>query len=171
MFVCSAALAQQPSKIAAVNLQQALVMTEEGKKAVADLNAKIQPKQKEFDTRRQEITQLEEQSARGSLLSEQKKAELARDIDDKKKRLDRDTQDADEELRSQQQSMLQSMSQKLLTVIGKYAKDNNFTVVLAAGDPNAQVLYAAPETDITAAIVSLYDKTYSAKSGPAAVHR
>jgi outer membrane protein len=155
------ALAQQSPKIGIVNVQQALVTTQEGKKAVADLNAKIQPKQKEFEARRQEVSQLEGQFARASLLSEDKKAALSREIDDKKKRLDRDTQDAEEDLRNQQQQMLQSISQKLLAAIGRYGKENNFTVILASGDPNAQVLYAASESDITAAIVNAYDKAYS----------
>jgi outer membrane protein len=166
-FLVAPLLQGQNLKIAVVSMQKALATTQEGQKASRDLAAKVNPKQKEFDGRKQEITDLEAQLNRGAALSDEKKAELAREIDSKKKRLDRDTQDADEGLRNEQQGLVQKLGQRMMTVITKYAKDNNYTLVLEAGDANNQVVFAAQSTDITDAVVSLYDKTY-ANQTPAA---
>lgn len=160
LLFCSVLAAQQSPKIGIIDLQRALAATQEGQQATKNLTAKVEPKQREFTARQQEITQLEEQLNRPAVLSEEKKAELARSIDEKKRRLDRDTQDANDSLRSEQQGVLQKMSQRLMTVLTKYAKDNAYTLILEAGDPNTPLMYAAPEMDITAAIVSLYDKAY-----------
>ncbi len=168
VLCCSAIRAQQPPKIGVIDVQRALATTQEGQQATRDLAAKVDPKQKEFNARQQELTQLEEQLNRQAVLSDEKKAELARNIDEKKRRLDRDTQDANDALRSEQQGMVQKMSQRLMTVLTKYAKDNNYTLILAAGDPNTPLMYAAPEMDITPAIVSLYDKAYPNGSAPPA---
>jgi outer membrane protein len=160
-FLVSPLVQAQNLKVAVISMQKALATTQEGQKASQDLAAKVNPKQKEFDGRKQEITDLEAQLNRGSALGDEKKAELAKEIDSKKRRLDRDTQDADEALRTEQQALLQKLGQRLMTVITKYAKDNNYTLVLDAGGANNQVVFAAQSTDITDAVVSLYDKTYA----------
>jgi outer membrane protein len=161
VLFCSALTAQQPPKIGIIDLQKALAATQEGQQATKDLTAKVEPKQKDFNARQQEIAQLQEQLNRPAVLSDDKKAELSRSIDEKKRRLDRDTQDANESVRSEQQSILQKLGQRLMAVLTKYAKENNYTLILSAGDQNTPVMYAAPEMDITPTIVSLYDKAYA----------
>jgi outer membrane protein len=64
--------------------------------------------------------------------------------------------------------LLQSLGQRLIAVIEKYAKDNGYTMVVDVSNPNTPVLYAASSTDITQDIISLYDKT-SVNGCPAAV--
>ena len=164
LFFCGELEAQQQNvKIGVINIQKALSETQEGQKASQELTAKVEPKQKEFTGRQNEIAQLERQlNTSTNLLTDEKKAQLARDLDSKKKRLERDTQDADDALRSEQQSVLQSMSQRLMTLLTKYAKDNGYTLIIATGEPSAPVLYNSPQSDITPEIVTLYDKTYGA---------
>ncbi len=158
---------QVPNRVGAISLQKALAGTHEGQKAAQNMTSKVEPKQKEFSGRQQEIAQLEEQLSKGvNLLNEERKAQLARDIDLKKKRLERDTQDAEESLRKEQQDVLQSLSQRLLAVLSKYAKNNGYSLVVEAGDPNSSVLFSAPETDITEAVIALYDKTYDSGTTP-----
>ena len=99
-------------------------------------------------------------------MSEDKRNQLARDIDEKKKRLERDMQDAQEELQGEQQKILQSLGQRMMAVIEKYAKDNGYTMILDVSNPNTPVLYASSGIDITQDIVSLYDKT-TANGAPA----
>jgi Skp family chaperone for outer membrane proteins len=171
VLFCSVLAAQQAPKIGIIDLQRALAATQEGQQATKGLRAKVDPKQNEFNARQQEITQLQEQLNRPAVLSEEKKAELARSIDEKKRRLDRDTQDANDSLRSELQGILQKMSQRLMTVLTKYAKDYGYTLILEAGAPNTPLMYAAPEMDITSTIVGLYDKAYpnTPSTPPAAV--
>jgi len=161
LFFLAPVLDAQNLKVAVISMQKALATTQEGQKASRDLAAKVNPKQQEFNGRQQELKDLEAQLNRGAVLADEKKAELTKEIDSKKRRLDRDMQDADQALRTEQQQIVQKLGQRLVAVITKYAKDNNYTLVLEAGDANSQVLFAAPGTDITDAVVSLYDKTYA----------
>jgi outer membrane protein len=159
---------QTPAKVGVISIQGALVGTKDGQKASQELDTKFMPKKKEFDSRQSEIAQMQDQFNKGgSVMSEDKRNQLARDIDEKKKRLQRDMQDAEEELQGEQQRLLQGLGQRMMAVIEKYAKDNGYTIVLNVSDPNTPVLYASSAIDITQDIISLYDKT-STNGGPAA---
>lgn len=155
-------------KVGVISVQGAIVGTKDGQKASQELDAKFSPKKKEFDTRQSEINQLQDQYNKGgTVMSEDKRQQLARDIDEKKKRLQRDMQDAQDELQGEQQRLLQSLGQRMMAVIEKYAKDNGYTMILDVSNPNTPVLYASSAIDITQDIVALYDKT-SSNGGPTA---
>lgn len=171
VLMCAAAsvYAQQgPTKVGVISVQGAIVGTRDGQKASQQLDAKFTPRKKEFDTRQSEVAQLQDQYNKGgTLMSEDKRNQLARDIDEKKKRLERDMQDAQEELQGAQQQALQGLGQRMMAVIEKYAKDNGYTMILDVSNPNTPVLYASSAIDITQDIVQLYDKT-STNGAPAA---
>src|SRR5689334_14102303 len=76
-------------------------------------------------------------------------------------------QDAEEDLKTEQQKVLQGLGQRMMAVIEKYAKDNGYTMILDVSNPNTPVLYASSGIDITQDIVALYDKT-STNGAPAA---
>jgi len=155
-------------KVGVISVQGAIVGTKDGQKATQELDSKFAPKKKEFDGRQAELAQLQDQYNKGgNLMSDDKRNQLARDIDEKKKRLERDMQDAQEELQGEQQKLLQSLGQRMMAVIEKYAKDNGYTMILDVSNPNTPVLYASSGIDITQDIVSLYDKS-SVNGGPAA---
>ena len=159
--------AQAPSKVGVISIQGAIVGTKDGQKASGELDAKFAPKKKEFDSRQSEIAQLQDQLSKGgSVMAEDKRNQMARDIDEKKKRLERDMQDAEEDLRGEQQKLLQGLGQRMMAVIEKYAKDNGYTLVLDVSNPQTPVLYASSTIDITQDIVGLYDKS-STNGGPA----
>jgi outer membrane protein len=145
--------AQSPTKVAVVSVQAAIVGTKEGQRDSKELEAKVQPKQKEFDQRQSELNLLEDQ--------------LLRDIDQKKKRLERDMADAQESLGAEQQRLVQGLGQKILSLIEKYGKENGYTLVLDVSNPNTPVLYSSQAIDITQDIIGLYDKANSGINTPA----
>ncbi len=154
------ASAQTPAKVGVISIQGAIVGTKDGQKASGELDTKFAPKKKEFDSRQSEIAQLQDQYSKGgSVMSEEKRTQMARDIDEKKKRLERDMQDAEEDLRGEQQKLLQGLGGRMMAVIEKYAKDNGYSMILDVSNPNTPVLYASSGIDITQDIVSLYDKS------------
>lgn len=171
VLMCAAATAygqQAPAKVGVISVQGAIVGTKDGQKASQQLDSKFAPKKKEFDTRQSELAQLQDQYSKGgSLMSEDKRGQLARDMEEKKKRLERDMQDAQEELQGAQQQALQGLGQRMMAVIEKYAKDNGYTMILDVSNPNTPVLYASSAIDITQDIVQLYDKT-STNAAPTA---
>jgi outer membrane protein len=149
-----------PSKVGVISIQGAIVGTKDGQKASQELDTKFVPRKKEFDSRQSEIAQLQDQYNKGgTVMAEEKRNQLARDIDEKKKRLERDMSDAEEDLKGEQQKVLQGLGQRMMAVIEKYAKDNGYSMILDVSNPNTPVLYASSGIDITQDIVSLYDKT------------
>lgn len=167
--LASSAFAQTPpTKVAVISVQGAIIGTKDGQKAAQQLQAKFAPKQKDFSDRQTEIQGLNDQLQKGSnTMSEDKRAQLQREVEDKTKRLQRDEQDTKEEWDGSQQQLLQSLGQRMMGVIEKYAKDNGYSVVLDVSNPNTPVLYASSGIDITQDIISLYDKT-TVNGGPAA---
>ena len=158
---------QPPAKVGVISIQGAIVGTKDGQKASQAIDAKFTPKKKEFDTRQNEVAQLQDQYNKGgSVMAEEKRNQLARDIDEKKKRLERDMQDAEEDLKTEQQKLLQGLGQRMMAVIEKYAKDNGYSMILDVSNPNTPVLYASSGIDITQDIIALYDKT-STNGAPA----
>jgi outer membrane protein len=169
MCAAAGAYAQQAAtKVGVISVQGAIVGTKDGQKAAQQLDAKFGPRKKELDGRQNEVVQLQDQYSKGgTLMSEEKRNQLARDIDEKKKRLERDMQDSQEELQGEQQRVLQGLGQRMMAVIEKYAKDNGYIMILDVSNPNTPVLYASSAIDITQDIVQLYDKS-SANGAPAA---
>ena len=148
------------SKIATISIQGVIASTKEGQKASQELNAKYGPKQKEMQARQNEIRQLNEQLQKGgNSMSQDKRDELSREVDQKTKRFQRDAQDAQEELQQDQQRLLAGISQRLMPLIEKYAKDKGYTLVLDVSSANTPVMYATTSNDITKDIIVLYDQS------------
>jgi outer membrane protein len=167
LFATLGAYAQTPSKVGTISFQGAILRTKDGQKAAQDLDAKFVPKNKEFQNRQSEIAQLQDQLSKGgTVMAEDKRNEMAREIDEKKKRLERDTRDAEEDLRGEQQRELSSLTQRMNAVIEKYAKDNGYNLILDVSNQNGPVVWSSQSIDITADIVALYDKT-AANAAPA----
>jgi outer membrane protein len=158
----------QPSKIAVIAIQQAIVATKDGQKAAAELDSKAGPKKKELDQKQSDINSLQEQLTKGqNTLSEGTKNDIYKNIETKKKSLQRDFEDAQAEMEQEQQKLLQGLGQKMMAVIERYAKDNGFTLVVDVSNPQTPVLYASPSIDITKDIIELYDKSAAQMTAPA----
>ncbi len=152
------AWAQAPQKFAIINMQEALISTKDGQKAVAALKTKFAPKEQEFQKRQADLQAKQDELRRTeNTISEDKKAALARDIDSMTKTLQRDTDDAREDVNQEQQKILNDLGAKVMAVLNKYAVDKQYTMVFdISGQPN-NVMFATNSIDITRDIISLYD--------------
>jgi outer membrane protein len=155
----------QQGKFAVINIQGAIISTKDGQKAAAELNAKTAPKKKELEQKQNEINALQDQLNKGSnTLSDTAKNDLYKNIEAKKKNLQREVEDAQADLEADQNKLLQQLGQKILAVIEKYSRDNGYTMVVDVSSPQTPVLYASPSIDITKEIIELYDKNTAASS-------
>jgi outer membrane protein len=158
----------QQGKFAVINIQGAIISTKDGQKAASELNAKTAPKKRELEQKQNDINALQDQLSKGSnTLSDAAKSQLYKSIEDKKKSLQREVEDAQADLEADQQKILQQLGQKILAVIEKYSRDNGITMVVDVSSPQTPVLYASPSVDITKEIIELYDKSTAAASAPA----
>ncbi|MFB3776858.1 MAG: OmpH family outer membrane protein [Bryobacteraceae bacterium] len=151
--------ASQPSKVAIINLQGAISSTQDGQKAAAELQERYEPKRKALEKQQNEIQALRDQLSRGSnTMSDEAKLALQRDIDQKTKAFNRDTEDAQADFQMDQDRLLQGFFEKMQVVIDKYARDNNYALVLDISSQQSPVVYATNSIDITSDVIALYDK-------------
>ena len=99
-------------------------------------------------------------------MTEDARATLVKQIEEKQKKLERAVQDARDEAQTQQSEIAQRILQKMAPVIVKYAGDKGFGLILDTSNqwPQGPVLWPGPSVDITKAVVD----TYNAQSGVAA---
>lgn len=160
---------QAQTKVAAINIQVAIVNTKDGQKAAAELQAKMQPKKRELEQRQNDINALQDQLNKGqNTMSESAKSDLYKNIEAKKKTLQREMEDAQADLEADQNKLMQQLGQKIVAVIERYARDNGYTMVVDVGNPNSPVIYASPSVEITKEIIELYDKSTASASAPPA---
>ena len=160
--------AQTAGKVGVINIQSAIISTNDGKKAASEIQSRFTPKKAEVDKRQGELNQLQDQLNRGrNTLSEEARQNLVRDIDQKTKSLKYFTEDAQAELNQEEQKAMGELGGRIMAVIDKYAKDHGYTLILDVSAPQTPVLYASNTIDITRDIIELYDKNAPAGASAA----
>jgi len=159
-----------PTRIATIFAQNAIVSTQEGQKAAAALAAKYDPKRRDFESKQAALQALRDRLKRGAAtMSAAAKDELSRTIDARYTELKRLGEDIQSQVDEEQGTLLQTLGDKLVQVIDRYALDHGLAVVLDVSPLQSPVLWAAPGIDITSEIVRLYDKLHPAAAAPPAV--
>lgn len=157
-----------PSKIAVINIQEALINTKDGQKAAGELKTKFAPKQSEIEKKQSDIAGLQQQLNKGgNAMSEDSKQKIMRDIDQKNVSLKRDTEDAQADLEQEQQRIMSDLGGRMIGVLNKYATENGYALVIDISSQQTPVLFASNTIDITREIIALYDKAPQASAPPA----
>jgi outer membrane protein len=147
-----------PSKIGVVNMQEAIIASNEGKKEFDALQQKFSPKQAELKGLSDELDGLTKTfQAQSDKLNEGERATRTKEIEAKQKVLQRNYEDAQTEFQQAEQEVVNRIGQKMLTVLEKYAKANGFAVVLDVSSPQSPVLIANQGTIITKELVDAYN--------------
>lgn len=157
----AAAATSAPPKVAIIEFQAAVTSTNEFQRDYADLNKKFEPQRSQLKSLSDEVDALTKQlQAQGATLSDADRATKAKQIDDKKKQAQRIAEDAQNDYQQEMQDTFGKVAQKVDAVLLAYAKEQGFTMVLDATEQQQQaplVLYAAPSSNITKAIVDAYN--------------
>ncbi len=158
------------SKLGTINIEQAVLGSNEGQRDFEGLRKKLEPKQNELKSQNDELQGLQEQlQKQGDKLNEDARATLVKQIETKKKSFDRSVQDAQEDAQNQQKEIFQRILQKMAPVIVKHAQENGFAMIVDTSNPWPQspILWYGEQGDITKAVVDLYN-TQSGVPAPAA---
>jgi outer membrane protein len=161
--------AAAPTKIAVINIRNAIVATAEGKQAQAQLQSQFAPKQNELQGLQKQIEDLQRKMTEGArTLSDDEKAKMQREGELLSRRLQRGNDDLNEELNAAQGEIVDTIGRKMLEVLDRYARENGYTVVLDTSAQGSPVVYGSSQSDITQDIVRLFDQAYPVKAGAAA---
>lgn len=159
-----------PAKIALIAFEQAVFATNEGQKAVQDVQKKYEPKKAQIDSLAQEVDSLKKQvQSAPATLSDEERANRLRNIDAKEKQLNRDAEDANNAYQADVQEAYAKVARKVSAVVQKYVADNGFTLLLdVSNQQTSNVMWASqnPNTDVTLAVVNAYNTSSGVAAPP-----
>ena len=154
----TSAAAPASPKIAVIAFQVAVGQTNEFQRNFADLQKKYDPKRQQLKGLSDEIDNLTKQlQTQGDKLSDAERGTRAKQIDDKKKQLQRDGEDASNDFQNEMQEMYQGLASKVYDVLSTYAQQHGYTLVLDVAQQQTPVLYAVDSTNITKPIIDAYN--------------
>jgi outer membrane protein len=164
----SAAAPSGPPKIAVVAFQMAVAQTNEGLRDFADLQKKYAPREATLKTLSDEIDGLTKQlQTQSATLSEAERSSKAKSIDEKKKQLDRDSEDARNSFQQDMQDTYNSLASKVYDAMQSYAEQQGLTLILDVSQQQSPVLYASEGSNITKQVIDAYNVKSGVPAPPA----
>jgi outer membrane protein len=146
----------QGAKVAFVNLQAIAQLSADGKAANAKVQALAQKKQAEGQAK---AKQLQDNQAKlqtsGTVMSDEARSQLEKDIDRQTREGQRFEQDAQAELTELQQELQNEFQKKLMPVLEQLSKEKGLQVLFSAADSG--VVWAEPGLDLTLEAVKKMD--------------
>ena len=156
------AAAQNPGKIAVVDLARVLAKSQAGVAAREQLEKEKAAMQKEVDGRKQELEKLrEELEKKGPLMTVDTRKEKQDVFERKRRDATRLVDDFQKELEKKEQGLLQKVLQDVSGVIERVGKDKKYYMIVEKR--GAGVVYASSEADITDEVVKAYDQDATSK--------
>jgi outer membrane protein len=147
-----------PARIAVISFQLAVAQTNEGQRDFADLQKKYAPKEAALKTLSDEIDGLNKSlQDPAANLNDVERANRAKAVDEKKKELDRETEDLRNDGQQDFQDLYTSLASKVYDVMQNYAEGQGFTLVLDVSQQQTPVLYASTGTNITKQVIDAYN--------------
>ena len=147
-----------PSKIAFVNIQEAVVTCNEGKQESAALQQRFAAKTNALKVQDDELKKLKDDyQAQGPKLSEDQRNNRLKIIQDKQKAFDRSYQDYQTETQEAQQEAMSRIARKMIPVMEKFLINNGYTALFDVSNQQTPVLWATPESVITKRLVEAYN--------------
>jgi outer membrane protein len=146
------------SKVGIIDLRDAILSTNEGKRDIEALQQKFAPKSAELKKLNDDVEDMKKRlSTQQDKLNDDARANLVREIDSKGKTLQRQYEDAQGDFNAQQNDIFNRIGSKMVEVLDKYARDNGYSVIFDVSNPQSPVVWANTATVVTGPIVALYN--------------
>ena len=150
-----------PTRVAIIHIQNAILATKDGQKAQNELTSKFSPRKESIQKLQSDIAAWQDQLSKGSAtMSEDAKTKLMKQIDDTKKKGQRDAEDFDADVQQEEGKIMNEIGSRIMDVIIKYCNSHGYSMVVDVSNPQTPVLWADPGIDITNDIVKLYDEAH-----------
>jgi outer membrane protein len=157
-----------PAKVAVIAFQAAVAQTNEFQRNYADLQKKYEPKRQQLTTLNNEIDNLSKQlESQGASLSDAERASRSNAIDNKKKQLQRDSEDAQNDFQNDMQDVFKGVASKVYDVMSDFAQKQGYTLVLDASQEENPVLFAVESVNITKSVLDAYNTKSGVPAPPA----
>ena len=142
------AFAQQVPKVAVIDVVRLLEESNEGKQRIEDLKQLQLARNEEGKPKQARVRELRDQITNGRLsLSEERLAQLQKEMEEGLIELRRFEDDATRELQEKQAKMLQEIQAKIMPVIGEVGAEFGYTMIFNKFESG--LVYASEAIDIT----------------------
>jgi outer membrane protein len=149
-------------KIGVVDLQKAMELSEEGQKAKALFQKKVEQVQKDLKAKQDELGLLKEEIDRQSLLlSDDARMEKQSSYQLGLKDFKRQYEDAQEELRLEDAKLSEKIIKDLQAIIEDFGGKEGYDLILEK--TQSAVMYRNAKYDVTSKIIILYDESKRGK--------
>jgi outer membrane protein len=156
-FFLNSALAADASKVAIVDLQRCMKESNEGKRMSESLKKEIEAMQGRYNKAQQELSALQKEIDKQSLmLSLDAKESKQNEYDKKNRELTYLAEDLSEESTAAEQNASQQLLKDIYKIIDTVAKQQTFDLVLEKS--TAGILFASSAMDITDQVIKEYNK-------------
>ena len=164
-----APLAGPATKVAIIQLQQAVLKTQDGQKASAEMQTKFGARKQALEKEDSDLKAMQDQFNKGAAtMSDAAKQKMAADISNGQKKLQREGEDFQADVQNADNTLMQEIVTKMIDVVSKYAAQNGFALVLDVSSQQSPVIWADQAYVITEPIVKLYDQLHPNTAAPAA---
>lgn len=158
MFALAGAACAQ-TKVAIVNLQKAVLESDEIKKASAEMEAKYKPRQEAAQKIEKELQGIQQQLQNGAgKLTPQAEQDLQATGQRRQRELQHLSQDLETDVNAERTDILQKASAKMQEVVKKVAEEKGYDMVV-----DTQVtIYFKAAMEITTDVLAAYNKAHPA---------
>jgi outer membrane protein len=152
------------TRVAIVDIRVAMQSTAEGRQLGAELQSQFSAKQADLDNMRKSLDDIQNRlRAGGQTLSDDERNRLERQGERLQRQLQRKQEEYQQDANDAQQDAFDKLGRKMADVVARYARDNNFGVIMDASQ--ACAVYCSNQLDVTQDIIKLYDQANPVKAG------
>lgn len=151
------ASAQDGGKYGFVNISEVITQSDEGQAEAAELESFGAEKERELNTRREELEKLV-QEYQQSVSDGDPDTALRDRIDKLRRELERDVRQAQSDVDTSRQDRIQAIGTKVVELVREFGEENGYTAIFRTD--GGQVVYAAPQADITEQVIEAYNEAH-----------
>ncbi len=146
-------------RVGFINVQQAILQTNEGKTARDVIDKDAKKKHEDLAASEQELKRMSDDfQSQFAVMPDSAKAEKQKELQKKYEAFQRSRMDFEQEFREREQKETGKILNKMLLILDEYSKKNGFDFVFEQG--TGALLYASKIEDITNEIVAEYNKKH-----------
>jgi outer membrane protein len=155
MAVTLPVVAQQ-SKVAVIDVQRVVTESDPGKEVMGKLRTLSDAKAQEGQSLQQELAALQDQfNKQRFTVSEQRQAEMSKEIEDKQIAIRRFQDDAQRELQEAQRRELGGLEERILPIINQIGLEQGYTLIF--NKFQSGLVYADEAVDITDQVIQRFN--------------
>ena len=147
----------QPVTIGVIDVQQALVSTEEGKKVKEELERKVRAAESQLQPKIQRLQEMQKEiQEMQPVLSKEALQKKQFDLVEQKSQIENEGQGLEQQLKLDQARLMQPLLEKFAKIIDEIGREKGFALILDRQDPG--ILFSRETLDITDLAVAEFNK-------------